>query len=115
MTAITVLAVRLLRGACRATPSGPAACSGTSWCCSGPSSTSWCTDEPPPRPAGRRCAHLAEPAGWACSVCSDPNDPRSAAYYDMTIFMTLLPLIAMGIIGSWLYRRVVMAEAASLR
>jgi hypothetical protein len=47
----------------------------------------------------------------ACAVCSDPTDPRAGAYFDMTIFMSLLPLTAMGLIVFWLYRRAVAAEA----
>jgi hypothetical protein len=58
---------------------------------------------------------LPATAALACSVCTDPDDPRAKAYFDMTIFMSLFPLLAMGIVGIWLWRRVVAAEAASAR
>lgn len=58
---------------------------------------------------------LAAPAAWACSVCSDPNDPRARAYLDMTVFLSLFPLLAVGVVGIWLWRRVIAAEAASAR
>ena len=51
------------------------------------------------------------PAAWACAVCYDPNDPRNKAYFDMTIFMSLFPLLAMGTIAWWLYRQYAAAEA----
>lgn len=47
----------------------------------------------------------ASPPAWACAVCQDPNDARAKAYFDMTIFLSLFPLLAMGIGGTWLYRR----------
>ena len=60
-------------------------------------------------PAARTLAVLlalgtSSPA-WACAVCFDPNDPSNKAYFDMTIFMSLFPLLAMGTIGWWLYRQ----------
>jgi hypothetical protein len=51
-----------------------------------------------------------EGQAWACSVCQDPDDPRAAAYFNMTIFLSLLPLAAMGGIAWWLYRRYQEAE-----
>lgn len=49
---------------------------------------------------------LLEPAAaLACAVCTDPNDPRTAAYFDMTMFMSLLPLTAIGLVVWWLYRQ----------
>lgn len=50
-------------------------------------------------------------AAWACAVCQDPTDTRAAVYFDMTMFMSLLPLITMGGGGWWLYRRAVAAGA----
>lgn len=49
----------------------------------------------------------------ACAVCTNPNDVRSAAYFDMTMFMSLLPLAAIGGVVYWLYRTY--ASAADLR
>lgn len=53
------------------------------------------------------------PSALACSVCSDPNDPRSAAYFDMTIFMSLLPLLVMGTAAIWIWRRMSAEAIAS--
>lgn len=47
---------------------------------------------------------------WACAVCTDPNDARSSAYLDMTMFMSLLPLMAIGAVVWWLYRTYSMSE-----
>jgi hypothetical protein len=44
-------------------------------------------------------------ASWACAVCTDPTDPRSNAYFDMTMFLSLLPLAALGFVSWWLYRQ----------
>lgn len=55
---------------------------------------------------------LADAPAWACAVCQDPNDARSKAYFDMTIFLSLFPLLAMGIAGMWLYRRYTAPELA---
>lgn len=48
-------------------------------------------------------AHPA--AALACSVCQDPNDARAKAYFDMTMFLSLFPLLAMGTVAVWLYRQ----------
>ncbi len=50
-------------------------------------------------------------AAWACAVCQDPTDVRAAVYFDMTMFMSALPLITMAIGGWWLYRRAVAVGA----
>ena len=44
-------------------------------------------------------ALLTSPA-LACAVCSDPNDVRQAAYFNMTMFLSLAPLAFMGF-GAW--------------
>ncbi len=48
---------------------------------------------------------------WACSVCQDPNDVRAGVYVDMTLFLSLLPLLTLAGGGYWLYRRAVAAGA----
>jgi hypothetical protein len=58
---------------------------------------------------------LAPGAAWACAVCQDPTDVRSKAYFDMTIFLSLFPLLAMGSIAWWLYRRFAAFEEDSIR
>jgi hypothetical protein len=60
---------------------------------------------------------LLEGSAWACAVCQDPNDVRSQAYFDMTIFLSLFPLLAIGTVAWWLYRRFAAfeAESATLR
>lgn len=47
----------------------------------------------------------------ACAVCQDPNDVRAGVYWDMTMFMSGLPLLVLGSGGWWLYRRAVAAGA----
>jgi hypothetical protein len=54
---------------------------------------------------------LVGSAAWACAVCQDPTDVRAGVYYDMTLFMSLLPLTTMGLGGFWLYRRAAAAGA----
>lgn len=56
---------------------------------------------------------LLEASALACSVCQDPNDPRAGAYFNMTLFLSLLPIAAMGAIAWWLYRRFQEAEAVN--
>ena len=53
---------------------------------------------------------MASPV-WACAVCQDPTDVRAKAYFDMTMFMSLFPLLAMATIGWWIYRRIMALEA----
>lgn len=48
----------------------------------------------------------------ACATCQDPDPARTAVYLDMTVFMSLVPLIAMGVGGWWIRRR--MASAGQL-
>jgi hypothetical protein len=56
-------------------------------------------------------ALLLSVAAWACPVCQDPTDVRAAAYFDMTIFLSLLPLLAMASIGWWIWRRTLALDA----
>lgn len=42
---------------------------------------------------------------WACSGCM-VGDPKTAStYFGMTLVMSALPLVLIGGIGYWLYRR----------
>jgi hypothetical protein len=43
---------------------------------------------------------LLASAALACPVCTDPNDVRAAAYFDMTMFLSLAPLGLLGL-GAW--------------
>jgi hypothetical protein len=43
---------------------------------------------------------LLAQAALACAVCSDPEDVRAAAYLDMTLFLSLVPLGLIGL-GAW--------------
>ena len=68
-------------------------------------------------------AVLASPRiGWACSVCSAGRDEANrVAFIATTAFMTFLPLLMIGGVIWWLYRRVrrhgssAQAEPAALR
>lgn len=42
----------------------------------------------------------------ACATCQDPDPRRSSVYLDMTVFMSLTPLIAMTAGGVWIWQRV---------
>jgi hypothetical protein len=57
--------------------------------------------------------HWLEAAAWACATCTDPKDPRNAVYLDMTMFMSLLPLTAMGLVIGWLYWRSLALESTT--
>lgn len=57
------------------------------------------------------CWLLAPGAALACAVCQDPTDTRAAIYWDMTMFMSFLPLLTICGGGYWLYRRAVAAGA----
>jgi hypothetical protein len=43
---------------------------------------------------------LLASAALACPFCSDPNDVRASAYFNMTMFMSLAPLGLFGL-GVW--------------
>jgi hypothetical protein len=44
-------------------------------------------------------------AGWACSACMS-GDPKTAGIYlGMTLMMSALPLLLVGGLGYWLWRR----------
>lgn len=43
---------------------------------------------------------LLASAASACPVCTDPSDVRAAAYFDMTMFLSLAPLGLFGL-GAW--------------
>jgi hypothetical protein len=47
----------------------------------------------------------------ACDTCSDLDDPRRQAYFDMTMVLSIVPLIAMGLVVAWLYRRSLAMES----
>jgi hypothetical protein len=48
---------------------------------------------------------LLTSSALACPVCSDPNDVRAAVYFDMTMFLSLMPLGFMGFGGWYVWRR----------
>ena len=41
----------------------------------------------------------------ACSVCFSGRGESLEAYYLTTIFLTLLPLVTLGLIGFWIFRQ----------
>ncbi|MGD0906104.1 MAG: hypothetical protein ABSA96_00875 [Candidatus Acidiferrales bacterium] len=48
---------------------------------------------------------LIPASGWACSSCM-AGDPKTAGIYlGMTIVMSALPMLLVGGLGYWLYRR----------
>lgn len=50
-------------------------------------------------------ACLSPAASWACSACM-VNDPKTAGtYLGMTVIMSALPLLMIGGLGYWLWRR----------
>lgn len=55
-------------------------------------------------------ALLAPPDAHACAVCQDPGDVRAAAYFDMTMFLSLVPLGTIGIGVAWVWRRSALAR-----
>ncbi len=48
---------------------------------------------------------LFPPAAWACPVCFDPTAQNQTAYLASTIFMSLLPLTAIGGSLWWIWAR----------
>lgn len=56
---------------------------------------------------------LAPKLALACSVCNDPNDAAAGAFFDMTIFMSLTPLLTMGLIGWFVWFKIRAAAAAA--
>ena len=50
-------------------------------------------------------AILIPAAGWACPACM-VGDPKTAStYFGMTLVMSALPLVLIGGVGYWLWRR----------
>jgi hypothetical protein len=50
-------------------------------------------------------ASLIPASGWSCSACA-AGDPKTAGtYLGMTLMMSALPLILVGGLGYWLWRR----------
>jgi hypothetical protein len=48
---------------------------------------------------------LSPVSGWACSACM-AGDPKTAGtYLGMTVMMSSLPLVIIGGLGYWLWRR----------
>jgi hypothetical protein len=53
--------------------------------------------------AGTAC--LTPAASWACAACA-AGDPKTAGtYLNMTLIMSALPLLMIGGLGYWLWRR----------
>ena len=48
---------------------------------------------------------LVADAALACATCQDPDPARSAIYLDMTVFMSLTPLLAFAGGGLWIWQR----------
>ena len=46
---------------------------------------------------------VSESSALACAVCGGGGAPNEAAYYDMTIFMSLFPLGLIGIMAGAVY------------
>jgi hypothetical protein len=42
---------------------------------------------------------------WACSACALADPKNSKTYLDMTLFMSALPLLMVGGLAYWLWRR----------
>lgn len=55
---------------------------------------------------------LLGPPVWACAVCSDPEAVSNLTFGLSTAFLTVLPLLAMGAVGWWFWRRLKTLEAA---
>ncbi len=53
---------------------------------------------------------LAVADALACATCQDPDPARTAVYLDMTVFMSLSPLLAMAGGGWWIRQRMKAAE-----
>ncbi len=50
-------------------------------------------------------ASMTPVASWACAACA-AGDPKTAGtYLSMTLIMSALPLIMIGGLGYWLWRR----------
>jgi hypothetical protein len=48
---------------------------------------------------------LIPAASWSCPACM-VNDPKTAStYHGMTLIMSALPLLLIGGLGYWFYRR----------
>ncbi len=59
-------------------------------------------------------AALLVPSTWACAVCSDPEEVSNLTFGLSTAFLTVLPLMAMGAVGRWFWRRLKTLEAEQL-
>ena len=57
---------------------------------------------------------LLAPSAWACAVCSDPEEVSNLTFGLSTAFLTFLPLMAMGAVGWWLWRRLKALEAEQI-
>ena len=49
-------------------------------------------------------AALHPETAQACAVCFDPEEESNGAFLRMTIFLSLLPLTAIGSVVFWLWR-----------
>jgi membrane protein DedA with SNARE-associated domain len=50
-------------------------------------------------------ASLASGSAWACPACMVNNPKTAATYLGMTLIMSALPILLIGGIGYWLWRR----------
>jgi hypothetical protein len=50
-------------------------------------------------------AALVSSSAWACPACMVSNPKTAATYLGMTIVMSALPILLVGGIGYWLWRR----------
>jgi hypothetical protein len=50
-------------------------------------------------------AALLPSSAWACPACMVSNPKTAATYLGMTLIMSALPILLVGCIGYWLWRR----------
>ena len=48
---------------------------------------------------------LVPKSSWACPACMVSNPKTAATYLGMTLLMSALPILLVGGIGYWLWRR----------
>ena len=48
---------------------------------------------------------LIPSSAWACPACMVSNPKTAATYLGMTLIMSALPILLVGCIGYWLWRR----------
>jgi len=48
---------------------------------------------------------LVSSSAWACPACMVSNPKTAATYLGMTLVMSALPILLVGGIGYWLWRR----------